>query len=111
MENLKLYSIKEVAELLGRTPKGVNNNLANHKEIKVYTKGNKHFIDEEGLKKLQGIKRIYKSKPFNRYWKVSLYDSNIKRFVIKHCSMNKADAIKMGEEFIKKGYMCRVTPH
>lgn len=139
MEN-GLYTIVEASEIIGKKPKNILNLLTYHKMPKVRGKGNKVLISEETVRKLSEFtvenrnkmnSELMKGKPgrnkFGRkgmkwrgprsilkpsgYWKASVFDEKIGRFIVKKFCMSYAEAMEYQDLMIHSDSICRITPH
>lgn len=113
MKNYKYVSYSELSEKTGKNKKTISN-WCERNNIGVHLNGHRCFSEEDLQKILSGT-RIYtkkhQEKPKKKIlWKLSIFDSSICRFIVKHCALTEEEARKQEFELIYRGYMVRISP-
>lgn len=123
----KLYTYAEAAKEIGIAVKTLTNNIANNKDKikKIYVADSRFpHIDQDSVDFLISIRRAKKrtsEKPkpekkshrlhYDRFWKVSVFDSKIGKFIVRHVCLTYSKAMKLAEKYIASGNLSRATPH
>ena len=123
----KLYTYAEAAKEIGIAVKTLTNNIANNRDKikKIYVADSRFpHIDQDSVDFLISIRRARKKaaekpKPekksrmlhYDRFWKVSVFDSKIGKYIVRHVCLTYSKAMKLAEKYIAQGNLSRATPH
>ena len=103
----KVYISEEVIRQLSEfTPE--NRNKKNSEEMKGKPGRNKFGRNGRQGMKWKGSRSIFKP---SGYWKASVFDEKIGRFIVKKCCMSYAEALEYQNQIIHSDRICRITPH
>ena len=123
----KLYTYAEAAKEIGIAVKTLMNNISNNKDKikKIYVADSRFpYIDQDSVDFLISIRRTKKKaaekpKPekksrmlhYDRFWKVSVFNNKIGKFIVRHVCLTYSKAMKLAEKYIACGNLSRATPH
>ena len=110
-----MYTVAEAAKI-AKISAVKADEIINQKGIPTEYFGGRRFISEENISLLKPAKpvKVKKDKPKihrGRYYKVSVFDSNLFGFVVKKCCLQKKDALALVEHYRALGIEAKASIH
>lgn len=100
---MRMYTFAEAAKAVGVSYDSVSKTVR-RKKIAVKKDGFKNVIAESDLDKLRPNRNL-------KYYKVSVFDDKICRYVVKKCSLRKGEAVKLASALKAAGFIARYSEH